>query len=85
MIALDATNVSAAYGDTQVLWGISLSVKRGQLVALIGANGAGKTTTLKTICGLVRPTAGTLRYEGTPAEVAGNRAVIEAYLGEAHA
>jgi branched-chain amino acid transport system ATP-binding protein len=66
MIALDATDVSAAYGDTQVLWGISLSVRRGQLVALIGANGAGKTTALKTICGLVRPAAGTLRYEGKP-------------------
>ncbi len=64
MIALEATDVSAAYGDTQVLWGISLSVRRGQLVALIGANGAGKTTALKTVCGLVRPAAGTLRYEG---------------------
>ena len=66
MITLDATDLSAAYGDTQVLWGISLSVRRGQLVALIGANGAGKTTALKTICGLVRPTAGALRYEGKP-------------------
>jgi branched-chain amino acid transport system ATP-binding protein len=66
VIALDATDVSAAYGDTQVLWGISLSVRRGQLVALIGANGAGKTTALKTICGLVRPAAGALRYEGKP-------------------
>jgi branched-chain amino acid transport system ATP-binding protein len=66
VIALDATDVSAAYGDTQVLWGISLSVTRGQLVALIGANGAGKTTALKTICGLVRPVAGTVSYEGAP-------------------
>ncbi len=64
MNALDATGLSAGYGDTQVLWGISLAVERGQLVALIGANGAGKTTALKTICGLVRPIAGTLRYEG---------------------
>ncbi len=64
MNALDATDVSAGYGDAQVLWGISLSVRRGQLVALIGANGAGKTTALRTICGLVRPIAGTLRYEG---------------------
>jgi branched-chain amino acid transport system ATP-binding protein len=62
--AFEATGLSAGYGDTQVLWGISLSVQRGQLVALIGANGAGKTTTLKAICGLVRPIAGTLRYEG---------------------
>jgi branched-chain amino acid transport system ATP-binding protein len=64
MNVLEAVNVSAGYGDTQVLWGISLAVRRGQLVALIGANGAGKTTTLKTICGLVRTSAGSLRYEG---------------------
>src|SRR5262249_46661492 len=60
----EAADVSAGYGDTQVLWGISLSVEKGQLVALIGANGAGKTTTLKTICGLVKTSAGSIRYEG---------------------
>jgi branched-chain amino acid transport system ATP-binding protein len=64
MTVLDAAGVSAGYGDTQVLWELSLSVKKGQLVALIGANGAGKTTTLRTICGLVRTTAGTIRYDG---------------------
>jgi branched-chain amino acid transport system ATP-binding protein len=62
----EATNVAAGYGDTQVLWGISLSVQKGQLVALIGANGAGKTTTLKTVCGLVKTSAGTIRYDGKP-------------------
>jgi len=60
----EAADISAGYGDTQVLWGISLSVEKGQLVALIGANGAGKTTTLKTVCGLVKTTAGSIRYEG---------------------
>jgi branched-chain amino acid transport system ATP-binding protein len=60
----EAVDVSAGYGDTQVLWGISLSVEKGQLVALIGANGAGKTTTLKTVCGLVKTSAGSIRYEG---------------------
>ena len=65
MTTFEAVDVSAGYGDTQVLWGISLSVEKGQLVALLGANGAGKTTTLKTICGLVRPTGGTIRYDGT--------------------
>jgi branched-chain amino acid transport system ATP-binding protein len=64
MMALEASDVAAGYGDTQVLWGISLAVRKGQLVALIGANGAGKTTTLKTVCGLVRTTAGSIRYEG---------------------
>jgi branched-chain amino acid transport system ATP-binding protein len=62
----EARDVSAGYGDTQVLWGISLSVQKGQLVALIGANGAGKTTTLKTVCGLVKTSAGTIRYDGKP-------------------
>jgi branched-chain amino acid transport system ATP-binding protein len=65
MIALEAVGVSASYGLTQVLWDVSFSVGRGQLVALIGANGAGKTTTLKTICGIVRASAGTIRYNGT--------------------
>jgi branched-chain amino acid transport system ATP-binding protein len=65
MIALELSGVSAGYGETQVLWDLSLSVEKGQLVALIGANGAGKTTTLRTICGLVRPTTGTIRYNGT--------------------
>jgi branched-chain amino acid transport system ATP-binding protein len=64
MIALEASHVAAGYGLTQVLWDISFSVEKGQLVALIGANGAGKTTTLKTICGLLRPTAGTISYKG---------------------
>ncbi len=64
MNVLEAQGISVAYGDTRVLWEISFSVKKGQLVALLGANGAGKTTTLKAICGLVRPFAGTVRYSG---------------------
>ncbi len=66
MTVFEAKDVAAGYGDTQVLWGISLAVKKGQLVALIGANGAGKTTTLKTVCGLVKTSAGTISYEGKP-------------------
>ena len=64
MIALEASGVSAGYGLTQVLWDLSFQVEKGQLVALIGANGAGKTTTLKTICGSVQPSAGTISYKG---------------------
>ena len=64
MNVLEAVCVSASYGDTRVLWDLSFSVKKGRLVALLGANGAGKTTTLKSICGLVRPFAGTIRYHG---------------------
>ncbi|HEX9288564.1 MAG TPA: ABC transporter ATP-binding protein [Anaeromyxobacteraceae bacterium] len=64
MSGMEVANVSAGYGLTQVLWDVSFSVKKGQLVALIGANGAGKTTALKTICGLVRASAGSIAYQG---------------------
>jgi branched-chain amino acid transport system ATP-binding protein len=57
-------NVAAAYGDVQVLWGVTLAVREGQIATLVGANGAGKTTTLKTISGVVRATAGSMVYDG---------------------
>jgi branched-chain amino acid transport system ATP-binding protein len=56
--------VSAAYGRTPVLRGVSLEVRGGDLVCLVGANGAGKTTTLKTISGLLRPSAGRILLDG---------------------
>ena len=62
MMAMEVQGVSAGYGDTQILWDLSFAVRQGQLVGLIGANGAGKTTTLKAICGLVRTSAGAIRY-----------------------
>ena len=64
MKVLEIESVSAFYGDTQVLWDLSLSVETGRLVALLGANGAGKTTTLRTICGLLQATHGHLYYSG---------------------
>ncbi|GAB4249699.1 ABC transporter ATP-binding protein [Deferrisoma sp.] len=64
MSELVLEHVSAGYGDVQALWDVSLSVKTGRLVTLLGANGAGKTTTLRTICGLVKPWKGRVRYDG---------------------
>ena len=61
---LEIKNLQAGYGAITALHGISLSVKAGSIVTLIGANGAGKTTTLKTISGLVRPRAGEIFYDG---------------------
>src|ERR671935_769486 len=70
MLALD--DVRVAYGNVEVLRGVSLRVAAGELVCLIGANGAGKTTTAKTISGLLRPRSGRVtfldaRIDGRPA------------------
>lgn len=61
MLKLDAIN--AYYGDLQALWGISLQVNEGDLVALVGPNGAGKTTTLRVITGLLRPASGSVQLD----------------------
>jgi len=61
---LDIRNLEVSYGAVQVLWGISLSVQKGQVVCIIGPNGAGKTTTLNAIIGVLRPTRGRILFEG---------------------
>jgi branched-chain amino acid transport system ATP-binding protein len=59
---LTIDNLNSGYGDLQVLWNVSLEVKEGQIVSLIGSNGAGKTTTLKTIAGILRPKSGKITF-----------------------
>ncbi len=61
---LKLNGVSAGYGGTEIIRDVSLEVNRGEVVTIVGANGAGKTTTLRTICGIVRPTSGTIEFEG---------------------
>ncbi|WP_127104612.1 ABC transporter ATP-binding protein [Pararhodobacter zhoushanensis] len=61
---LELDGLIAGYGDTTVLQGISLSVPKGQRVAIIGRNGVGKTTLLATIMGLTKQHAGSLRFQG---------------------
>jgi branched-chain amino acid transport system ATP-binding protein len=60
---LEVTGLRVAYGGINAVKGIDLTVRRGELVTLIGANGAGKTTTLKALAGLLRPAGGAVRYE----------------------
>jgi branched-chain amino acid transport system ATP-binding protein len=61
---LELDDLSAHYGQVQALRGISLHVDRGEIVALLGPNGAGKSTTLRTIVGLLHPSAGDIRVSG---------------------
>jgi len=61
---LELRDIHAGYGRIEALKGISLSVRTGEIVTIIGANGAGKSTTLMTICGIVAATAGEITYQG---------------------
>ncbi len=61
---LNLESVETGYGETQVLWGISLSVEKGKITVMLGSNGAGKTTTLRVITGILRPWKGSVIFEG---------------------
>lgn len=63
LLTIDSIDVH--YGSLQVLWNVSLEVREGEIVAIAGANGAGKTTLLKTISGVIHPTNGTIKFDGT--------------------
>ena len=63
-VVLEIRDLHVHYGAIHALHGVSLQVRRGQIVALLGANGAGKTTTLRAISGLLRASAGDVLYEG---------------------
>jgi len=62
MLTLDG--VHTYYGKSHILHGVSIEVKAGEVVGLLGRNGVGKTTTLKTVMGLVRPAQGAVTFEG---------------------
>lgn len=61
---LEIKEINTYYGDLQALWGISLEINEGELVALVGPNGAGKTTTLRSITGLLKPESGQITLLG---------------------
>jgi branched-chain amino acid transport system ATP-binding protein len=63
---LEVKDMSAGYGEVEVLWDVDLEVGEGEIVALVGSNGAGKTTLLRAVSGLIRPTAGEVRFDDRP-------------------
>ena len=79
---LEVQGLSVAYGDVQVLWDVSLEVRRGETVALIGANGAGKSTLLAAISGLLHPRSGRVTLLGGDITAAPADAIVRA--GIAH-
>jgi branched-chain amino acid transport system ATP-binding protein len=79
---LRVSGIDVAYGEVQVLWGVSLEVYVGEIVALVGANGAGKSTLLATISGLLSARGGTIEFDGTHIERASTQRIVD--LGIAH-
>src|SRR5580692_5936029 len=61
---LEVTNIETSYGQSRVLFGISFAIAPGEMVSLMGRNGMGKTTTVRSIMGLTRATAGSIRFAG---------------------
>ena len=77
MSLLELKGLKISYGGINAVKGIDLTVREGEMVALIGANGAGKTTTLKAICGLLAPVAGRVHYRGEDVTRAPSYALVE--------
>jgi branched-chain amino acid transport system ATP-binding protein len=79
MLRVDA--IDTCYGETQVLFGVSLAVAAGEVVALLGPNGAGKTTTLRSILGLTPARRGTIRFDGRDVTRTPTHAIARAGIG----
>ena len=65
---LEVERLNSYYGDSHILFDVSLTVGRNEVVALLGRNGAGKSTTLKSLIGAVRPRAGRILFDGKPTQ-----------------
>jgi branched-chain amino acid transport system ATP-binding protein len=83
MALLELRGVRAAYGRIEVLHGIDIDVDTGEVVALIGSNGAGKTTTLRTISGLMHPTAGSITLDSREITFTGPAEIVSRGLCQA--
>lgn len=79
MSLLEVSGLHSYYGDSHILFGVSLHVEQNEVVALLGRNGAGKSTTLKSVMGVVKPRAGSVRLEGL--ELAGMKSHAIARAG----
>ena len=77
MSFLEIRNVDICYGDVQIIYGVSLSIKESEIVSIIGANGAGKSTMLKCISGLINPRSGEIVFQREPIQIAPPEAIVQ--------
>jgi branched-chain amino acid transport system ATP-binding protein len=69
MNMVEVERINSYYGDSHVLFDVSMEVRGREVVALLGRNGAGKSTTLKTLAGVLHPRSGSIRFQGEPIEL----------------
>jgi branched-chain amino acid transport system ATP-binding protein len=79
MSLLEVNGLNAYYGDSHILFDVSLRVEQNEVVGLLGRNGAGKSTTLKSLMGVVTPRAGSVKFDGV--EIAGRKSHAIAIAG----
>jgi branched-chain amino acid transport system ATP-binding protein len=74
---LEVKSINVSYGLVRVLWDVSFRVEEGEIVATVGSNGAGKTTTLRTISGLLRPSSGSIEFNGEGLDRVRSHSIVE--------
>ena len=74
---LKVENINVSYGSVRILWDVDFHIAEGEIITIIGPNGAGKTTIVKTIMGLLRPTSGTIEFNGNPIHQAPTHKIVE--------
>ena len=79
MSLLEVSGLNSYYGDSHILFDVSLRVERNEVVALLGRNGAGKSTTLKSLMGVVQPRSGVVKFDGV--DVVGRKSHVIAQAG----
>jgi branched-chain amino acid transport system ATP-binding protein len=79
MSLLEVNGLNSYYGDSHILFDVSLRVEKNEVVALLGRNGAGKSTTFKSLMGVVKPKTGSVKLEGV--EIAGKKSHAIAQIG----
>ncbi|HSW57726.1 MAG TPA: ABC transporter ATP-binding protein [Dehalococcoidales bacterium] len=79
---LELEKINTHYGSIQSLWDINLNIRKAEIVTILGSNGAGKSTLLNTISGIIRPTSGTITFEGNRIDTVMPHQIIELGLAQ---
>ncbi|MDF1532562.1 MAG: ABC transporter ATP-binding protein [Methanosarcinales archaeon] len=74
---LNVENINVFYGSVKILWDVNFHINKGEIITIIGPNGAGKTTIVKTLMGLLKPTSGSIVFNGNPIHQAPTHHIVK--------